>query len=149
MRRLPAVILIACSLGFGCGSGATPRSDGGDGSMGSSDVQTAPDTGADGGVHVCADVPYPMALMCSVPMEICLPTSGFDCCRCLPGRGCASAYVWSCQNSDVQCPTSPPTLGDACTLPSNVQCIYCMAPAVNIACNAGKWASVAAEVACQ
>jgi hypothetical protein len=158
------VIVIACCLVFGCestapsspfdGAGGIDLGDRGDGSAGN-DTRTPPDAGAPdaaptgvGPVPVCRDVPYPTALMCSVPMEICLPTSGYDCCRCLPGHGCGFDYVWSCQNSFADCPQSPPTLGDACTLPSNVDCIYCTSPAVDVACNAGHWASVAAEVFC-
>ena len=157
-----SVFLITCCLVFGCGSSATSspsdgaggNDGGGDGSAGN-DVQSSPDTGVpdgaqagDGPVGVCSDVPYPMTLMCSVPMQICRPTSGYDCCRCLPGNNCGATYVWLCQNSNAGCPTSPPTLGAACTLPNNSDCIYCTSPAVNVACSGGKWASVAAEVFC-
>ncbi len=161
--RLRAAFVIALCLVCGCGPSAmTSRPDGAggndsggvDGSAGN-DIQTGPGTGlpdaaqpGDGPVPVCADVPYPTARMCSVPMEICLPTSGYDCCRCLPGHGCGADYVWLCQSSYIDCPPSPPTLGAACTLPSNVDCIYCTSPAVNVGCNGGKWASLAAEVYC-
>jgi hypothetical protein len=158
MLRACVVSVIACCVVVGCGSTAMIASSDGaahDGSLGS-DAKHPSDAGApeagsagDGPVPVCADVPYPMTLMCSVPMETCLPTSGYDCCRCLPGHGCSAAYVWRCQNSYVGCPTSPPTLGTACTLPSNVDCIYCTSSAIDVACNAGQWSTVAAEVFCQ
>src|SRR5689334_15155951 len=124
MLPLRGLFVIACCALAGCGSSAkSPASDGsaGDGSAGldglavdgpaGGDVQTSPDSSAsdarqtsDGRVAVCSDVPYPMSLMCSVPMEICLPTSGYDCCRCLPGHGCGADYVWRCQNSFAGCP---------------------------------------------
>ena len=155
--------LIVCCLIFGCGSTATNspsdgagNDDGGGGGSAGSDAQTSPDTGVpdgaqtggDGPIRACSDVPYPTLLMCSVPMQICRPTSGYDCCRCLPGNGCGADYVWLCQNSNAGCPTLPPTVGTACTLPNNSGCIYCTSPAVNVACSGGTWASVGAEVFC-
>jgi hypothetical protein len=147
MTKLIRAICIFGLFSTACsesGSDRYPTDAGGDAAGGISG------SSGSGGAPIACIEPYPPAgSACASVGEVCVPTEGYDCCRCMVGHGCDAPLVWSCWSSYATCPASPPTAGQPCSLANYTSCVYCSMPALHFGCNDGTWSRVTDELYCQ
>jgi hypothetical protein len=156
LRIQPALLVGALLLfGFGCSDDSeNSQSQGAGGDPSGGESAAAGGTFADGGSTAGAGAseciaPYPEpGSPCEEPAQTCVPTEGFDCCRCLLAHSCDAPYVWSCLSSDSDCPEALPPAGESCTLPYGSPCVYC-SPGATVTCRDNEWVRVADEVYCE